>query len=183
MLEKMIVEHCAPTLAGLKMAGVFGYKIENELEFKKSILSVNEILNGKGVFVDVINRDSDRVLVYVYRKQKLNNYLNSKEVKDFLHNYGYDEMDIDVCLRTLKARVSECGSFPHEIGIFLGYPLDDVQGFIQHRGCNYKMCGIWKVYGDVISASKKFDLYRKCKRAYNVQLSSGKDISQLTVFA
>ena len=51
------------------------------------------------------------------------------------------------------------------MGIFLGYPVDDVAGFINHCGNNCKACGQWKVYGDVeyaknllqnISDAKKF---------------------------
>ena len=34
--------------------------------------------------------------------------------------------------------------FPHEISVFLGYPLKDVKCFISRRGSGYHMCGEWK---------------------------------------
>ena len=52
------------------------------------------------------------------------------------------------CIRHLQARFTGNDCFPHEVGLFLGYPLDDVTGFIEQKGKNYKCCGIWKVYGD-----------------------------------
>ncbi|MDR0758852.1 MAG: DUF3793 family protein [Treponema sp.] len=53
--------------------------------------------------------------------------------------------------------------FPHEVGIFLGYPADDVLGFVEHNGQNYKLCGYWKVYGDVERAKACFRQYDECR--------------------
>lgn len=53
-----------------------------------------------------------------------------------------------------KLRRSE--DFPHEIGLFLGYPLEDVAGFMELGPCSCKCTGCWKVYGNVEAAKKKF---------------------------
>ena len=42
----------------------------------------------------------------------------------------------------------ESGEFPHEVGLFLSYPPEDVKGFIDHRANDFKCAGLWKVYGD-----------------------------------
>lgn len=55
--------------------------------------------------------------------------------------------------------------FPHEIGIFLGYPIWDVEGFIEHKGQNYKFCGYWKVYQDVEGAKLKFKEYDRIRES------------------
>ena len=52
-------------------------------------------------------------------------------------------------------------SFPHEIGLFLGYPAEDVQGFIRNCAAKPKLVGAWKVYGDAEVAKKKFASYKK----------------------
>lgn len=52
--------------------------------------------------------------------------------------------------------------FPHEIGIFLGYPLEDVKGFIENSGRHFKICGQWKVYSDTKRAEKLFAKYAEC---------------------
>ena len=42
----------------------------------------------------------------------------------------------------------ESGEFPHEVGLFLSYPPEDVKGFIDHRASGFKCAGLWKVYGN-----------------------------------
>jgi hypothetical protein len=82
-----------------------------------------------------------------------------------------------------------CGSntncdmkFPHEIGVFLGYPLQDVKGFIENNGRNSKYTGLWKVYGDKAASIRMFEKYRKCFSVYSDLWRSGRrDIFQLTV--
>lgn len=53
---------------------------------------------------------------------------------------------------------------PHEIGYFLGYPVSDVRGFIEHEGRDFLCCGCWKVYANVRSAQYRFARYKRCTR-------------------
>ena len=78
----------------------------------------------------------------------------------------------------LQKRIAEKPEFPHEIGIFLGYPLEDVDGFITHQGENCKLCGCWKVYGNVEQASRTFANYEKCRVFLCAKLSKGCNILQ-----
>ena len=73
--------------------------------------------------------------------------------------------------------------YPHEIGIFLGYPLEDVVGFIENRGWNYTCCGYWKAYGDPAAAQKCFDRYRKCTAVYKDRYARGVPLIELVVAA
>ena len=52
--------------------------------------------------------------------------------------------DCDGMLRQLSRRLCCEADFPHEIGVFLGYPLTDVVGFIENQGRNFTCCGCWK---------------------------------------
>ena len=74
-------------------------------------------------------------------------------------------------------------SFPHEIGLFLGYPLPDVLGYIQNRGKNSKLCGAWQVYGDAAEAERSFRRFRKCSELYKRRYNGGESLMQLTVSA
>ena len=56
--------------------------------------------------------------------------------------------------------------FPHEIGLFLGYAPEDVDGFIRLGAGRAKCVGTWKVYGDLEAAKKKFALFQKCTKLY-----------------
>lgn len=79
--------------------------------------------------------------------------------------------------KLLQKRLEE-PEFPHEIGIFLGYPLEDVDGFITHQGENCKLCGCWKVYGNVEQARRTFANYEKCRVFLCAKLSKGCNILQ-----
>lgn len=87
----------------------------------------------------------------------------------------------DSCLVHLRRRLAEGGEFPHEIGLFLGYPPEDVDGFIKNKACGFKCVGCWKVYGDREKAEKTFSRFRKCTEVYYDQWSKGKTIEGLTV--
>jgi hypothetical protein len=76
-------------------------------------------------------------------------------------------------LRCLGRRFGESREFPHEIGFFLGYPPPDVLGFMRYRGARCKLCGPWKVYGDVERAAALFREYSGCKRRLLEHLQRG----------
>ena len=75
----------------------------------------------------------------------------------------------------------ESGEFPHEVGLFLSYPPEDVLGFILNKACNHKCVGCWKVYSDEQAAKCIFRRYKKCSKIYSQQWEQGKSIEQLTV--
>ena len=75
----------------------------------------------------------------------------------------------------------ESGEFPHEVGLFLSYPPEDVKGFIDHRANNFKCTGPWKVYGDEGKARSLFAKYKKCTEIYCALWQSGSKLEQLAV--
>ena len=101
-----------------------------------------------------------------------------------LETYGYTQKDdLYEIFRRLSLRLRENSEFPHEIGLFLGYPLADVKGFIENKGRNCKCSGCWKVYEDEEKAQKLFIKYRKCTDIYCQKLKEGTSILRLTVAA
>ena len=75
----------------------------------------------------------------------------------------------------------ESGDFPHEVGLFLSYPPEDVQGFIDHRAMDFKCAGLWKVYGDQQRAQALFDRFRRCTQRYCALWQTGLRLEQLAV--
>ena len=114
---------------------------------------------ARGLKIKVLRDEcscAGRSLILVYSPKLLAARLSAPENRELLREYGYtDDMPLDECLERLSER-TKCDDFPHEIGIFLGYPAEDVRGFVENGGCNYKLCGCWKVYGSVESARRKF---------------------------
>lgn len=177
MSEELIVRHCAPTLANLKTGSLFVCPITDRSSFFSSLRSLNELLVPKGLRALPLRIREYSALVYLYRPSRLKKDLEDPAAIKILQDHGYS--CYGKCLPRLIERVRASEEFPHEIGLFLGYPPEDVQGFLDHRPC--KCSGCWKVYGDENKAKKTFDLYKKCERVYCQQLARGIDIKRLTV--
>ena len=78
----------------------------------------------------------------------------------------------------LKQRFEEI-DMPHEIGFFLGYPPNDVKGFIENNGKNAIASGMWKVYSDKENAERLLKLWNDAKALCMSLFRSGVDISRL----
>ena len=86
---------------------------------------------------------------------------------------------LEAMLDHLASRMAGSGGFPHEVGLFLGYPAEDVEGFRRHGGQGYKYSGLWKVYSDVERAQRCFRQYGCCRRALCRRLEAGCRLVQL----
>ena len=198
MLENYLIRYCSPTLASLKSGSLFNCRCSQDAELDESVSEWNSILAPRGISIHFLRRTDTTALIYVYRQSALKDTLSDPEIQSFLQSYGYDACSccmgcaseqciIENCLKHLEDRITEeSGSngmrFPHEIGIFLGYPLEDVAGFITNRGKNCKCIGTWKVYGDDAYARKAFARFSKCSDVYNRLWKSGRrSVLQLTV--
>lgn len=179
MSEEYLVRHCAPTLAGIKTANLFTCPYEQKQTLIESIRRMNSRLEGKGLRLLPLRFSQKRALIYLYRPAKLSADLADGAAEALLYRCGYQSVDCGSCLAQLARKLRTDSGFPHEIGLFLGYPPEDVCGFMEHRPC--KCTGCWKVYGDEEAAKRKFALYKKCTKVYCDQWAKGKDIERLTV--
>lgn len=116
----------------------------------------------------------------MFREKQLNEILKSTEVQDFLLKYGYTDFSISSSLETLKSNFNSMPC-PHEVGVFLGYPLLDVISFIDNCGKNCECCGYWKVYHNKNEALKTFEKFKKCTNVYKRLFNQGTSIKRLTV--
>lgn len=183
MIEKFLIEHCSPTLASLKTASLFTYSFDSKEDFIKDIDSLNHKLCAKGVSLIILRLQKNTALVYVARFSSLKRDLSKPGIAEFLKTYGYESTDCVYALKRLKQRICAGDGFPHEIGLFLGYPLGDVQGFIENAGAHCKCSGCWKVYCNECEAIKTFARFKKCKSVYSKLFNNGRSVLQLTVAA
>lgn len=181
MLETYLIRHCSPTLARLKTAGLFTYICGNFSELEEQLYRLNRFLTEKGITVTILQYKENTALIYVYRKFFLEQDLSALETKEILSCYGYQTSDPTKAVTQLKKRISGSEEFPHEIGLFLGYPPGDVMSFIENAGKNYKYCGHWKVYSNEQEARKLFSQFRNCKEAYQKWFHQGRSVVQLTL--
>lgn len=181
MSDELVVRYCAPTLAGLKTANMFTCNVQSDLELMQDVDRLNQQLCYKGIRVLVLSVAKERALIYIYRPDRLADDLNDEIAKGILKMNGYSSLDPDVCILQLIDKLKTNPDFPHEIGLFLGYPPFDVKGFIENKSKKQKCTGYWKVYGDKKSAENTFRKYKKCTKVYYSQWLNGKSIEQLSV--
>lgn len=182
MLEELLIRCCAPTLASIKTGNMFTCRYGTAQEMTESIRTLNRRLRQKGLRIIPLRFREGVGLIYVYRPCRLQRDLSGEHASRLLRECGYHCPNVTCCLQQLRMKLEENESFPHEIGLFLGYPPEDVDGFM-HRKAEAKLAGHWKVYGDVSSAERIFALYKKCTSVYLNQWAKGSSIERLTVAA
>lgn len=174
--ERQLAFHTAPSLLGIKCASLMSlYKGEFDIDANAEYF--NSRACAKGLKLKKLCECGRRVLLLVYNEQKLAARLSREDCREVLRECGYtDDMSSEDCLKRLAQRIKEESGFPHEVGIFLDYPVEDVVGFIENNGSNFKLCGYWKVYGNAEKAQRTFENYNKCRRYLCNKLSEGEDI-------
>lgn len=180
MSEELVIRHCSPTLAGLKTGSLFSCAYEEEKRLWDEIRCMNRKLVSKGLRILPLRLSGQRVLLYLYRPQRLQRDWERCGARSLLEQLGYSPGNAGQCVRRLMGRLKQ-ESFPHEIGLFLGYPPEDVRGFLEQGAAGAKGQGYWKVYGDVASAQRVFARYRKCTAVYCAQWGQGKPLERLIV--
>lgn len=181
MSEEFIIRHCSPTLAGLKTGNLFNCPYADKNELLTFLRSLNRRLVPKGIRVIPMKEFDNKVLLYIYRPDYLEQDFARQEVAKMLEECGYPAKKPGKCVVQLISKICSSDQFPHEIGLFLSYPIEDVCGFMKspEEGC--KCTGYWKVYGDEQKAKKQFAKYRKCTNAYCARAARGVNIEQLAV--
>ena len=190
MADELLVQYGSPTLAGIKTGNLFTCPYTDRDRMMRELRRLNRQLVPRGLRILPLRYSSERVLVYLYRPDRLEKDLHQKEAVELLEEAGYRHENATQCVIELIRRLNrqkkagEKDDFPHEIGLFLSYPPEDVRGFIAHsanRSAGCKLVGTWRVYGDADSARRIFEQYQKCTESYCRQWSNGVPLVRLAV--
>lgn len=169
-VEMLLALHCAPIISGIKVSNLVA------LTRAQSIVLCRNI-RPSGLSVWFLNYDGDTNPALIFRRNEMQSFLRQPHIQNGLSLFGYTEFALIPVLLQLSARMraykAGAGGFPHELGILLGYPLEDVLGFLKYHGENYAYCGYWKVYGDIEEAKKRFAAYNKVRELAVVQVLNG----------
>lgn len=188
-VEDYVKEHLclnAPVLLGLKPAAIFTVSKAEKARLEELLSSCGKKRGGNcpleeycggarmeeafpsdcRVFAIVTLHSGEKESILLYRKDILYAHLADRKVKRFLHSLalGYEE-GADWILHFKKRFLEykeEGREFPHEVGIFLGYPLWDIRAFMQNPRREAKLTGYWKVYYKVEKAREQFQKYDRC---------------------
>ncbi len=181
MSEELIVDNCSPTLAGIKTGNLFSVKITEGTDIISEVRRLNRELRKKGIRVIPLKKTEEYALIYLYRPKYLKRDLNDPEAVRILRKRGYHCDSPERCIVRLIERLKEDNTFPHEIGLFLGYPPSDVACFIKHPCEGVKCCGCWKAFSKPDAARKTFSRFEMCTKAYRQMNRQGKSLTQLAV--
>lgn len=181
ILWETVVKQCAPTLAGIKTGSLFPYRCSGVEELNRDIRDFNRQFSSRGLCLLPLRCFESYALLYLYRPSELVEDLKDDKAAELLAKAGYSCSGCGRCIVKLMQRLRENEDFPHEIGLFLSYPPDDVKGFIENRSCGCKCSGMWRVYGDEELAKSLFDKFKKCTEIYCRLWREGFSLEQLAV--
>jgi len=181
MSSEQLVRNCAPTLAGIKTGSLYAIHGADIDELKHDLASLNKALRAKGIRIIPLKISKTQVLIYIYRPQMLKKDLSDPCAQEILKELGYSLESVEGSVSELIMRLRSYESFPHEIGLFLGYPPPDVLGFINNPHEGFMLTGYWKVYSNIEKAKEIFRRYKVCTQEYERMLMSGRTLEQLVV--
>lgn len=173
-IEYILGTHCGITFAGIKAASLFGMKKQCEYCLRK----YEEHFRRLGFDFMKLKDYGERILVYVYNYTQLQEILFDEANRKFLEGEGYRYDSVEEALQILEFRMAG-EAFPHEIGIFLSYPLEDVKGFIAHPNDGVQLVGLWKVYEEAEQKKRIFDVYKKCTQRIRERLLGGERLETI----
>jgi len=183
-INEILAYTCGPTLAHIKPASLITIPLGAFAGDVDEVLTAyNDLFAKREICFRSMKQREENVLVLVYCPELLNQALAVPAIKHYLEHFGYRvNAAMEDLLQHLEKRLAE-ESFPHETGLFLGYPLEDVVGFVHNKGRNYKLCGYWKVYGNEIIARQVFLAYNFCQRFFVKYFQAGVPVEQITLGA
>lgn len=179
-LDRLLAACCSPTLAGVKPASLVSCDRAVCPDLPRRLAEYRVAFAPRGLCFQIVYACPSRFLLLVYHKALLENRLADADVQRLLCSFGYPaEQTLAARLWWLERRMAQAEGFPHEIGLFLGYPVEDVEGFIRHVGRDCKLCGWWKVYGDAEAASRVFDRLSRVRRAVTQRVERGETLFEV----
>ncbi len=179
-LEQILLYHCAPALAGIKPSCLVSFSRARHSDIERRIQALDAVLSTRGIRLTTICCCARYCMVFAYRESCLSGHLQRPEISGYLHTLGYPaNMGAQQALEHFEKRLTQQAGFPHELGVLLGYPLEDVRGFIKHKGQNCKLSGYWKVYANEAQTAALFKKYTRCREILCRHASTGLSIAAL----
>lgn len=177
--------HCAPFLKGMKDSALLILK-------KEDAKALGVMLSKMGAKAKTMYSSEDKIILFLYREAGLKKMLRQERIARFLEGYEYKNLEtlenhaqlrkmLDALGNRFRSAYATKKEFPHEIGAFLGYPIDDVIGFIENKGKNSLLTGCWKVYSNKEKAKETFRRYEQARELAIQEILDGKRFYEIAV--
>lgn len=169
-VETRLALQCAPVITGIKPANLLIVSSGDEL-------TINRILKDTSLHYYRLFPQDNKTIYLLFEHSLFMMYLYKPKVQHMFQAYGYGDLTLNGILETFQCRYETYrrngGDFPHEIGLLLGYPIEDVEGFIANKGKNYLYAGYWKVYENVEEKKLLFEAYESAKDGVLLLVANG----------
>lgn len=157
------MEKVGATLTGVKPAELINVSIngENKRQWEEGKMLLNSCCRFKVIPLRVKNK---KELVFFFHRKALDETLHQRSVLLFLKGLHYPK---EYCLEDYVDFLLEKyqnSSFPHEIGIFLGYPVKDVLGYLGHPALRLTGIKGWRYYGHGKISIHTYKKYKEAKK-------------------
>lgn len=177
-IKKFLLYNSSLVIAGVKpSATVTVNKMLKDL-YKSWIEYGKDFLESINLSFINLREDDNALIILIYNNDILKTHIFKTENIEFLRKLGYENNNISYYVEYLKDRYEEFNC-PHELGIFLGIPIDDVKSFMQ---CSYKKClgcGYWKIYSNYEKAIEIFSIYDDVREKTMDKIVEGESIDSI----
>ena len=182
-----LVRQSGLVIAGVKPAAVFGFRprasrCQDDM-VSRAIDAYARRFAAEGVMMHLLGERGGAQMLVVWRPRLVAKLLESASNRDFLTRRALPATGADALMRALAERMIACyarhAEFPHEVGLVLGFPLEDVEGFIADGGRGSIARGRWRVYGDPRVARKRFERLERVERHVRRLYSEGVPMREL----
>ncbi|MDO4293979.1 MAG: DUF3793 family protein [Eubacteriales bacterium] len=170
---------CAPLLAGIKVSNLLIIPLADWCNLCR-------MLKGSGICVRALYGSGEKITLLLYRREALEGWLNRREVGSLMALLGYESLELHSIFRKLEQKIGGHGRgempFPHELGLLLGYPAEDVLGFMGMGQGKCLYTGYWKVYAGLKEKLRLFAEYDRATDAALAMAHRGENVLELGRF-
>lgn len=131
-----------------------------------------------GIRFKVLQTKERALLLFCYNPELLDDHLAHSGIRTLLAKVGYDvALSAEALLEELCSRITDSGAFPHEIGLFIGYPAKDVAAFMGMVKLPFACQALWKIYGNPDKSLLLDKQFKNCRRQMINLLTNGQLLS------
>lgn len=178
-IEKFLLFNSSLVIADIKPSVTVNIKKNYGENYKNWLEYGGEFLRRINLNYRTLKEDDNAVILLIYKDELLKNHIFKEKNRKFLKNIGYlniDSVDYYVNFLRIRYQIYKC---PHELGVFLGIPVEDVIDFMD---CNKKKClgcGYWKIYNNYDEAIETFRRYDEVKKKTISKLINGIPLEEI----
>lgn len=177
--ERQLALQCAPVIAGIKISNLLVVGNHNEK-------LLEDFIRGTEMSYFRFLSANQKTTYLLFRRKELDDYLKDEKVRTLLNDLGYADTRLEIVLANFQKKyqtyMDNHIEFPHEMGLLLGYPVEDVLGFILNDGQKFLYSGYWKVYEDLHKKVQLFKSYEDAQTEQVRMLISGMTLDEIFMF-